>query len=76
MCRNFLVFNTAAYGNCFTFNSALSTTDSYKGGRVSTLTGPKFGLTLVVNTEQPKYMQRGITREVSVTNFKHSFARE
>ena len=48
--------NTPSYGNCFTFNSAINDKDTNGGERVSSMAGPNFGLDLVVNIEQSKYM--------------------
>ena len=50
--------NTPSYGNCFTFNSAINEKDTYGGERKSSMAGPNFGLDLVVNIEQSKYMAK------------------
>ena len=52
-------------GNCFTFNSVLNDQDEYAGTRRSSMTGPQFGLTLVLNVEQGEYMTGGQTQTVS-----------
>ena len=60
-CSNFYVTNTPSYGNCFTFNSAINDQDTYGGDRVSSMAGPNFGLDLVIDIEQSKYMAKGVT---------------
>ena len=65
--RYFMVTPTAAYGNCFTFNSALhNDVDEFAGTRVSSLTGPNFGLTLVLNLDTLEYLKGGFTKQVTV----------
>ena len=60
-CSNFYTSNHASFGNCFTFNTALNDNDPLGGERVTSLTGPNFGLDLVLNIEQSKYMVGGVT---------------
>ena len=60
-CSNFYTSNHASYGNCFTFNAALNYDDPLGGERVTPLTGPNFGLELVINIETSKYMIGGVT---------------
>ena len=60
-CSNFYVTNTPSYGNCYTFNSAINDKDTYGGDRVSSMAGPNFGLDLVIDIEQSKYMGEGVT---------------
>ena len=60
-CSNFYTSNHASFGNCFTFNTALNDNDPLGGERVTSLTGPNFGLDLVINIEQSKYMTGGVT---------------
>ena len=59
-CSNFYTSNHASFGNCFTFNTALNDNDPLGGERVTSLTGPNFGLDLVINIEQSKYMIGGV----------------
>ena len=54
--------NNPSYGNCFTFNSAINVQDSSGGDRVLSMAGPKFGLDLVINIEQSKYLKEGVTQ--------------
>ena len=75
-CRNFLVTNVAQHGNCFIFNSEYNLQDTimyvegdegyYDTGkrRISTLTGPSFGLNLIINLDQINYMKGEITKQV------------
>ena len=57
--------NTAQYGNCFTFNTKYNArNDRFAGRRVSSLTGPSFGLNLIVTLDQKNYMRGGITKQV------------
>jgi hypothetical protein len=58
------MFNTASYGNCFTFNTNLNSDDPLGGLRMSSMTGPKFGLSLVLNIEQDQYLINGYTTQV------------
>ena len=52
------------YGNCFAFNKADTTDDPEAGNRMTSLTGPKFGLTLVLNIQPEAYMTNGRTEQV------------
>ena len=69
-------FNVAQYGNCYSFNSKYNLQDDilYRiegkkhvdtgQRRLSSLTGPSFGLNLIVALEQIDYMKGGITKQV------------
>ena len=72
ICSNFMATNTPTYGNCFTFNFANNDLDSYGGKRVSTMPGPNFGLDLVINVEQSKYLGGGITQSAGARVMVHS----
>ena len=76
LCRNFMEINVAQYGNCYSFNSKYNLeddtlykiedkmyTDSGKR-RLSSLTGPSFGLNLIVSLDQIDYMKGGVTKQV------------
>ena len=70
--------NVARYGNCFIFNSKYNlgddtlyvrNDDKYietENSRLSTLTGPSFGLNLIVGLDQNEYMKGGITKQVQI----------
>ena len=70
--------NRAQYGNCFIFNSKYNLEDDtlYRrdddqytktdNSRLSTLTGPSFGLNLIVGLDQIDYMKGGITKQVLI----------
>ena len=45
--RHFLSSSSSSYGKCFTFNSVFAESD-YGGYRMATLSGPSFGLNLVI----------------------------
>ena len=74
--RNFLVTNVARQGNCFMFNSKYNFHDSIMyqetqegytaTGRIrkSPLTGPGFGLNLIITLDQLNYMEGEITKQV------------
>ena len=63
--RNFKPINVALYGNCFVFNTNYNLERDRLGGRrVSSLTGPSFGLNLIVKLDQINYMKGGITKQV------------
>ena len=63
--RNFKPINVALYGNCFVFNTNYNEgRDRLGGRRVSSLTGPSFGLNLIVKLDQINYMKGGITKQV------------
>ena len=54
----FKTINVANYGNCFMFNSVYNNqNDTLAGERVSSLTGPSFGLILVLELDWDNYMQ-------------------
>ena len=69
-------FNVAQYGNCYSFNSLYNMKDDtlyqMEGKkhvdtgqrRLSSLTGPSFGLNLIVALDQIDYMKGGITKQV------------
>ncbi len=61
---NFFFSNTPSYGNCYTFNSALSPRDGNGGQRATSLTGPEYGLVLTFGIEQEKYAYDGMTKQV------------
>ncbi len=63
--RNFHLSNSPAYGNCYTFNTRLNPEDDLGGKRVTSLTGPNYGLSVVVNVEQEKYLGNGRTKQVT-----------
>ena len=55
----------ALYGNCFIFNTDYNAErDILAGLRVSSLTGPSFGLNLIITLDQTNYMRGGITKQV------------
>ena len=70
--------NVAQYGNCFIFNSKYNLEDDTlyrrdenqytetEKSRLSTLTGPSFGLNLIVGLDQIDYMKGGITKQVLI----------
>ena len=60
----FFITNSPQYGNCFTFNSQFNRIDANGGYRTNMLTGPDFGLTMVLNVEQNKYIATGQTETV------------
>ncbi len=60
-----------SYGNCFSFNTYLSG-DGLGGTRVASLTGPTYGLLLVLNIEQTKYMVNGLTKTVG-DSFRYGY---
>ena len=62
----FFTYPVPAYGNCFSFNKlSNSDNDPEAGQRVSSLTGPKFGLSFVLNIHPEAYMTNGRTEQVS-----------
>ena len=69
MRSHFLVSNYASFGNCFTFNSANNPNDVLGGNRVSSMPGPSFGLSLVINLEQTKYQSSG-TEQVCIESLR------
>ena len=68
--------NVAQYGNCYGFNSKYNHEDdtlfklrdtkyvSTGKRRLSSLTGPSFGLNLIVALDQIDYMKGGVTKQV------------
>ena len=65
-CRNFLNFSVALFGSCFTFNTEYNQKkDEAAGKRVSSLTGPSFGLNLVLELDLFNYLKGNITKHVS-----------
>ena len=74
--RDFFVTNVPQYGNCFMYNAKYNFEDSImyrKDGdgyidtgksRVSSLTGPSFGLNLITTLGQMNYMDGAITKQV------------
>ena len=61
-------FSVALFGNCFTFNSEYNENkDEAAGKRVSSLTGPSFGLNLIVELDLFNYLKGNITKHVSIT---------
>ena len=68
--------NVAQYGNCYVFNSKYNHEDdtlfkfkdtkyiSTGKRRLSSLTGPSFGLNLIVALDQIDYMKGGVTKQV------------
>lgn len=63
--RYFYTRNVALYGNCFIFNAEYNADkDSLAGSRTSSLTGPSFGLNLIITLDQLNYMRGGITKQV------------
>ena len=73
-----MVTNVAQQGNCFLFNSEYNFDDTFmydydetKDGyyrtekrRLSTLTGPSFGLNLIIALDKMNYMEGEITKQV------------
>ena len=67
-CRSFLNFSVALFGNCFTFNTKHNENkDKAAGKRVSSLTGPSFGLNLILELDLFNYLKGNITKHVSIT---------
>ena len=64
---NFVVESYPGYGNCFIFNSKINKNDSLAGKRTLALTGPTFGLSLVLNLNQKYYLRKGATQKVSLS---------
>jgi len=54
---------SASYGACYTFNSELNPDDEHLDSRISSMTGPFFGLSLVLNLQQKAYLKGGITKQ-------------
>ena len=71
LCRNFLTINVPNYGNCYVFNTALNPNDSFGGLRVTSLTGPAFGLSMVISLEQHNYMRGGQSKQAGARMVVH-----
>ena len=57
----FKLVNVASYGNCFMFNSKYNRRQDLNAGeRVSSLTGPSFGLKMALFMDEDNYMTRGL----------------
>ena len=69
--NNFWLTNSPNFGNCYTFNSGLNEADAFGGERVASMTGPNFGLSLVLNIEQHKYMANGQTKQAGARLVVH-----
>ena len=63
--RIWKTISSSQYGNCFTFNSLVSDADDDLG-LTSLLPGPNLGLTLVIDLQQPFYMQNGLTTSAGI----------
>ena len=61
----FFAYPTPGYGNCYAFNKDDIKADPEAGNRKTSLTGPKFGLTLVLNIGPEGYMTNGRTEQVT-----------
>ena len=71
-----MVTNVAQQGNCFMFNSEYNLKDTFmydefddgyqdtENRRQSSLTGPSFGLNLIIDLDQINYMKGEITKQV------------
>ena len=69
----FFISNDPSYGNCFTFNTARNNRDPEGGERKTVMTGPKFGLDLIINVEQSKELIKcdfGIFLKLSIPSIK------
>ena len=62
----FFNYQTPGYGNCFAFNKNDIAADPEAGERKASLTGPKFGLSLVLNIQPHDYMTNGRTEQVLI----------
>ena len=54
--------NVANYGNCFMFNSEYNENDDVAGQRVTSLTGPSFGLELEVELDIDSHLDKFTTQ--------------
>ena len=54
---------SSTYGNCYTFNFEFNQNDAMGGKRQLSLTGPSFGLSLVLDLDQGNYMQKGYSKQ-------------
>ena len=62
---DFKQINVANYGNCFMFNSKYNRRQDLNAGeRVSSLTGPSFGLKMALFMDEDNYMTGGYTPQV------------
>ena len=59
---NFKTINVANYGNCFMFNSEYNENDDVAGQRVTSLTGPSFGLELEVELDIDSHLDKFTTQ--------------
>ena len=65
--RNFLITNVPFYGNCFAFNTVYKNSRSKeKKAILSSISGPTFGLNIILALDQRNYMKNGITEQVNV----------
>ena len=70
----FLLRSNPEYGNCFTFNSNYNREDPLAGNRTSTHTGPIFGLSVVLNLNQKRYLLNGATQKAGARITVHDSA--
>ena len=64
--RNFLITNVPFYGNCFAFNTVYKNNRSKeKKSVLSSISGPSFGLNIILALDQRNYMKNGITEQVN-----------
>ena len=64
--RNFLITNVPFYGNCFAFNTVYKNSRSKeKKSILSSISGPSFGLNIILALDQRNYMKNGITEQVN-----------
>ena len=66
-----MTINVPNYGNCYVFNTALNPNDSFGGLRVTSLTGPAFGLSMVISLEQHNYMRGGQSKQAGARMVVH-----
>ena len=59
---NFKIFLSPNFGNCFMFNSIMNEDDPYAGHRVTSMSGPAFGLTVSLFLNQKPYLINGQTQ--------------
>jgi hypothetical protein len=69
-----MVTNAPSYGNCFTFNAADNSADLFAGERISSMTGPFFGLSVILNLEQRWYMNGGESKQAGARLTVHDSA--
>ena len=53
------------------FNTELNKQDAFGGARVTSLTGPAFGLTLILNLDQANYMKQGQSKQAGARMAVH-----